>query len=207
MATATHCCENEEKIAHILEAAQKRFGLYGLGKTTMQEIASDLGTSKGSLYYYFPDKGHLFRAVVEKEQSLFLSFVEDKIRELTDAEMMLKAYVKIRQTYFRTFLNLSRFRLEDIREIKPLMEETWADFEKKEKVIIRKIFSKGIRDGIFSISELERTVSLFLHLMKGLHHRKTKNKGIFYLEPEEYASLIKDDNLFTEIFIKGLKYK
>ena len=55
----------------IIEAAQKRFGLYGVEKTSMREIANDLKLSKASLYYYFPDKESLYKAVVEKEQKEF----------------------------------------------------------------------------------------------------------------------------------------
>ena len=70
MTTQSHNIENTEKINLIVNAAQKRFGVFGLLKTTMQEIASDLCLSKGLLYYYFPGKEHLYKAVVEKEQKL-----------------------------------------------------------------------------------------------------------------------------------------
>ncbi|HEY4784669.1 MAG TPA: helix-turn-helix domain-containing protein, partial [Bacteroidales bacterium] len=62
MVYVTHSGENAEKLEVILKAAQKRFGLYGLEKTTMKEIASDMGMSKAALYYYFPDKEGLFKA-------------------------------------------------------------------------------------------------------------------------------------------------
>ena len=63
----------------ILDAAQKRFGLYGIEKTSMREIADDLNLSKASLYYYFPDKESLYRAVVEKEQSEFLDRIAERM--------------------------------------------------------------------------------------------------------------------------------
>ena len=73
MVATIHNGENEDKRNNILEIAQKRFGMYGLAKTTMQEIANDLGMSKGSLYYYFPDKERLYAAVLEKEQNVFFA--------------------------------------------------------------------------------------------------------------------------------------
>jgi AcrR family transcriptional regulator len=45
----------DSKVTSIIEAARKRFSHYGLTKTTMNEIAADIGMSKASLYYYFPD--------------------------------------------------------------------------------------------------------------------------------------------------------
>jgi len=40
----------------IVDAAKARFHHYGLGKTTMAEIAADLGMSPGNLYRYYPGK-------------------------------------------------------------------------------------------------------------------------------------------------------
>jgi Transcriptional regulator len=207
MVSVIHAGDNEEKINHILEAAQKRFGLYGLGKTTMHEIASDLGTSKGSLYYYFPDKEHLYAAVVEKEQNVFLQLVNDRIWILESPESMLKEYVTIRQNYFRKLLNLSRFRTEEYNGIKPIMEKTWKSFEKKERIIIKKILEMGIEMGLFFIDNPEKTATLYLNLLRGLFRLGLKEKDIFYLEKDEFSALAKDSNTFTGIFLKGLQFK
>ena len=48
--------DKSDKVKLIIEASQRRFGLYGIEKTSMREIADDLKLSKASLYYYFPDK-------------------------------------------------------------------------------------------------------------------------------------------------------
>jgi len=43
----------------IVDAARKRFQHYGIGKTTMQEIAADAGVAVGTLYLYFSNKDEL----------------------------------------------------------------------------------------------------------------------------------------------------
>ncbi len=43
----------------ILEAAHARFGQYGMGKTTMAEIASDCDMSVGNLYRYYENKNQI----------------------------------------------------------------------------------------------------------------------------------------------------
>ena len=48
--------DKSKKLKLIIEASQKRFGIFGVEKTSMREIADDLKLSKASLYYYFPDK-------------------------------------------------------------------------------------------------------------------------------------------------------
>ena len=92
MVYITHSGENAGKIGSILSAAQKRFGLYGLEKTSMKEIAADLGMSKASLYYYFPDKEGLFKAVVEMEQEEFFLAVQQAQEVTPDPIVMLKEY-------------------------------------------------------------------------------------------------------------------
>ncbi len=59
----------------ILDAADKRFKVLGFKKTSMAEIANDLGMSTANLYRYFPSKvdiaeGFAIRCFVEKEQGL-----------------------------------------------------------------------------------------------------------------------------------------
>jgi AcrR family transcriptional regulator len=189
----------------ILEIAQKRFGMFGLEKTTMKDIASDLGMTKGSLYYYFPDKEHLYIAVVEKEFGEFLHSVKDKMGEIEDPVEMLPAYTRIRLSYFRSFLNLSRFRLEDSSGLNSIMGTFWKNSSALEIAIIRDIFVKGMQKGVFSMEDLNETAALFLDLMTGLRLLVIRKKKLFYLEEEEYEMLINKTEAFTKIFIRGIR--
>jgi AcrR family transcriptional regulator len=51
----------------IVEKAQELFFRYGLKSVTMDDIASNLGASKKTIYQYFKDKDHLVDAVVQRE--------------------------------------------------------------------------------------------------------------------------------------------
>ena len=193
------------KVARILEVAQKRFGLYGVEKTAMREIADDLRLSKASLYYYFPDKESLYRAVVEKEQAEFLSKISERMVRIQEPEQLLREYVTVRLAYFRTLLNLSRLRLESYADLKPVFRETIRLFKAREMEIIKKIFEKGINAGIFSIKDTDQTASLFLDLLKGLRISVVNDKSTLFIENEEYEGLLEKTMVFTDIFIKGLK--
>ena len=65
-----------EKTQNILSAARRRFAHYGFSKVTMDEIAGDVEMGKASLYYYFPTKEDLFKAVVIQEQNEFVNYIE-----------------------------------------------------------------------------------------------------------------------------------
>lgn len=199
--------ERSLKVQLIIKAAQKRFGLYGIEKTSMREIADDLGLSKASLYYYFPDKESLYKAVVEKEQDEFFVRISEKILNNSDPDVLLLEYVKTRLSYFRTLLNLSRLRLEAFSDIRPVFRDSIKIFKEKEKNIIADIFNDGIKRGIFSIEDTDKTASLFLDLLKGLRVSVITEKKMMIINEEEYDLLLEKTTAFTEIFINGLKIK
>ena len=199
--------EKDNKVKLIIETAQKRFGLYGVEKTSMREIADDIKLSKASIYYYFPDKESLYRAVVEKEQNEFIVKISERIISIKEPDMLLREYASSRLSYFKTLLNLTRLRLESYSDIKPAFRETLQAFKEKEKEIVIQIFNKGIRMGIFTIPDPEKTASLFLDLLRGLRVSVMNDKITLGINEKEFEKLHENTTSFTDIFIKGLTTK
>ncbi len=52
--------------ARILSAAELEFARYGFAGARIERIAAAAGVNKALLYYYFPDKRHLYRAVLRR---------------------------------------------------------------------------------------------------------------------------------------------
>lgn len=190
----------------ILEAAQKRFGLFGVEKTSMREIAEDLNLSKASLYYYYPDKESLYRAVVEKEQDEFIRDILERISVLGKAELMLKEYAAARLSYFRGLLNLSRLRLQAFSDLKPVLKDTMLAFREREKEIIIRILTTGRSEGVFYVDDPEQTADLFLDLLKGVRMTILSNKSFMVIEESEFASYGEKTDAIADFFIRGLKY-
>jgi len=199
--------DKTNKVQQIIDVAQKRFGVYGLEKTSMRELAEDLNLSKASLYYYFPDKESIYKAVFEKEQDEFIGKISERILNIEEPELLLREYAVTRLSYFRTLLNLSRLRLEAYSDLKPVFKESIILFKEKEKEIIVKIFEKGITKSIFYINDTYNTASLFLDLLKGLRISVVNDKKTLIIEQEEFDRLLEKTMNFTDIFIKGLKTK
>jgi TetR/AcrR family transcriptional repressor of mexJK operon len=173
----------------------------------MRELAEDLNLSKASLYYYFPDKESIYKAVFEKEQDEFIGKISERILNIEEPELLLREYAVTRLSYFRTLLNLSRLRLEAYSDLKPVFKESIILFKEKEKEIIVKIFEKGITKSIFYINDTYNTASLFLDLLKGLRISVVNDKKTLIIEQEEFDRLLEKTMNFTDIFIKGLKTK
>jgi AcrR family transcriptional regulator len=198
--------ENPDKADQIIEAAQKRFGLYGLEKTSMREIAEDLNLTKGSLYYYFPDKEHLYIAVIDKEQKEFIRSLEQTISTLNYAEEILMKYVEARIHYFRSLLNLSRLRVDAYTGLRPLFQDKWKYFNQQEILLISAILTKGMEQGQFFINNTEAMSHLYLDVLRGLRQTVLSRKVMMFIDEEEYDELVRKARSFTEIFIRGLKY-
>jgi TetR/AcrR family transcriptional regulator len=197
----------ESKAEQIIKTAQNLFGLYGFEKTSMQEIAESLQISKGSLYYYFPDKENLYKSVVEKEQSEFLRILEKDLQNIQDPADCLRKYTFTRLSYFKALLNLSRIRTELLTEWHPVIASTFGEFREKEKKIVIRILEKGKNSGQFNYVDSYETATLFLDLLRGLRNTVLNNKKLLVIDESEFLELTDRVNAFTEIFIKGLKQK
>lgn len=195
---------HSEKIDEIIQAAQQKFGFYGFKKTSMIEIARDLDMSKGLLYYYFPDKEHLYKAVVEKEIKEFEVKVDKELHPMDDPSEDIKKYLKLRLNYFRSFLNFSRFRLDEMRNINSFMKDTWKEAREFEKGIIIEILERGNEIKLFSIEDPEDTADLLFDLLRGIRMSMIKDKQLFYLENEEYQLLVKRSEKMVELLLHGL---
>jgi AcrR family transcriptional regulator len=59
----------EDTRGRIVLAALKRYLMYGIKKTSMEDVAAEAGLTRVTIYRYFPDKKNLVRAS-------FMHFVE-----------------------------------------------------------------------------------------------------------------------------------
>ena len=206
METEVNTAEPEKKVDFILKAAQKRLGLYGYEKTTMQEIATDIAMSKAALYYYYPDKESLFKAVIENEQKEFFLQIEQRIAELTDADTMIMELVDLRHTLFRKFLNLSKFRLNENPIVKPLLNDLYNRMRELETETLTTIFKKGKETGIFQFDDASELALLFSDLLQGIRIMEMKRMSRLEMTDEENDNLIQMLRKATALFINGLKY-
>ncbi len=204
MVKIQHSGDNRDKIDFIISTAQDRFGLYGLEKTTMREIAGDAGMSKASLYYYFPDKTSLFHAVIEKEQEDFFRYLDESRCRLETAGEMLHDYVNIRNLYIRKFINLSKLRLNAIRELKPVMRDLIDELKTREMNYIRNIIRLGKENSGFRELDEEEVASVFLESLQAIRRSFLWKNDLLGVEAADLEVMEKRMDVFLTIFINGI---
>lgn len=74
--------KSEETRERILDAALNIFSNKGYHDTRMDEIVAASDTSKGSIYFYFPNKERLFLALVDQ----FADLLERRVVEAVESE-------------------------------------------------------------------------------------------------------------------------
>jgi TetR/AcrR family transcriptional regulator, repressor for uid operon len=85
----------EQARSRIVDAAGLVLHRKGLGGMTMDEIAREIGVSKGALYLYFPSKGQLLEAILSRFRGEMMARLERAVAEGDVAEGIASTIDKI----------------------------------------------------------------------------------------------------------------
>jgi TetR/AcrR family transcriptional regulator len=188
----------------ILLAAQRRFAQYGHAKVTMDEIAADVGMGKASLYYYFPTKEGLFRAVVEHEQKEFLGRMEPVLRQDSSSAEKLNDYLVRRMDYFRDFVNLSNLNIQAIFQPESIFAELSLALNAHDRRMIEAILQEGVNRGEFLQQDVKGHAELLNHLLQGLRLRLLRSSGR-QSAGESYLELQRDLERLVQLVTRALR--
>jgi TetR/AcrR family transcriptional regulator len=189
-----HNKTTEEKRQLILNAAQKRCAHFGFSKVSMEEIAADIGVSKASLYYYFATKEEIFRAVIVREQRVFIDRMEDSIRRPITATEKIKEYILNQLSFLNELANLRILNMQTLSELRPLIGDLFKNFSQQELRLMTLITEEGKENGEFSIASAQKSAELLVHLLQGLRFR--------FKKIPEHLSDIKEQNILIESELK-----
>lgn len=144
---ARHRSAQDDTYQRILEIAGARFMTYGFSRTTMDELASQLGMSKKTLYRYFGTKHEMVQAVVDAHldhvrTQLLVAFENDELP-------MVDRLTRILHTVSRQLARLGEPFLSDLARYAP---DIWEDVERfrEEQVFSRLegLLAEGIAEGL-----------------------------------------------------------
>lgn len=195
---------SNEKVKTILQAARKRFAHYGFSKVTMDEIAGDVELGKASLYYYFPTKEELFKAVVFQEQTELLMKVDDLITSSVSASEKLVGYVERRLRFSRELSNIGTLGVHSAFDAKSFFKKLFEDFEGKELILLGKIIEEGKHSGEFKADIPDDFTKVFLHVLQGLKLRLIRHLKEQRIEEDVQNEIETEMKLVTNILLNGI---
>jgi len=141
--------KDEIIILEIITGARTLFEKFGLKKTTMEDIAKEIGKSKSSLYYYFPSKYEIFQAVVEQEINELFKLAFKAIDNAGTAKEKLKAYTKVRLCKISKLGNLSQVIKNDLMDNMDVVMKIKKKHENTQVKMVRDILAEGVASGEF----------------------------------------------------------
>ena len=146
----------KEKIGQV---AMKCFAKYGLDKTTLDDIAGEMGLNKASLYYYYKNKEDIFLEVAISEGKNFLATLQQKVRAKKGTEARVTFYLLERINYYKNILNMNRVSAETVGKMLPRFFELFdADRQVAQNVFIEAHIALHLGDGGGRGVEIEQHV-------------------------------------------------
>src|SRR5579862_6069953 len=132
----------KEKIGQV---AMKCFSKYGLDKTTLDDIAKEVGLNKASLYYYYKNKEDIFLEVAIREGQDFLASLQAKTLVKKNTEDRVTFYLLERINYYKNILNMNRVSVETVYKMLPRFFELFDSVVKAEVNFLSKIIREGVK--------------------------------------------------------------
>ena len=133
----------------ILNAAMKRFASHGYRRTTLDEVAAEVGLGTPALYYYFKNKLDLFKAVAEKEGTVVLAELESAVGKESNPGRQLKAFCLARFRLLDEKYTLLQVSERVRREILDLSQKIQLSVQRREAALLEGIIERGINSGVF----------------------------------------------------------
>jgi len=165
----------------ILEKAQGLFKIYGLKKTTMDEIATACGKAKSTLYHYFKSKEEVFDAVIGIELTSLRRSVKEKVESKKTVKDKIVTYMIAFHEESFNRINLYRVVKQEVKieAVGRLHFKRMFDFEQE---YISRILLDGYDSGEFTgiqrddIEWLSKTlIAAFLGIVR---HMVESDEGI-----------------------------
>jgi len=91
---------DENPRGRLLAAAEARFRRFGYKRTTIEDIATEASTGKGSVYLHFESKQDVYMAVVEQSLDRFIDAAEQVVARPGTAPERLRALVELTADHY-----------------------------------------------------------------------------------------------------------
>lgn len=142
--------KNRLTLELILISAQRHFARFGYRKTSLADIARELGVAKGALYYYLPGgKWDLFSRVMDRAEEEVFTAMQAAATQAPNPIAALRALTTSKLEVLGRLRDLLGVRREVGEELAALGTPRDSDFSNRERLLIEDILQKGEKAGLF----------------------------------------------------------
>jgi len=161
----------------ILQAAKRLFGVYGLAKVTMDDVAKAIGKTRGSIYYYYKNKDEIADAVIGVEIKETRTAMEQAVNKATTAEEKIRAFfvtklkvVREKKSFFEALESgMDADAISNFNKTRIFYHELTLKWE---GALLTQILNEGIVSGELKVIEKNEMDTLVFVLLSSLHGLK-----------------------------------
>jgi AcrR family transcriptional regulator len=186
--------DKSDKRERIMEIAKKHFMEKGYYKTSIEDIANDLGVAKGTIYLYFQSKSDLFIEIIENEIKSIIEKMES-VRDLNlEPEEKISKFIDILWDLLydahgmmldqKQFITDKEIFIPFIQRIYPLISEI--------NTISKQILAEGIYKNKFKNLNIDVIGNFLMLSLRGYFLR--------LIDPIRYE----DKEVIKEILLRGI---
>ncbi|WP_052018234.1 TetR family transcriptional regulator [Agrobacterium albertimagni] len=162
--------ETADMATRILEAAEGQFRHYGYSKTTVADVAKELGMSPANIYRFFGSKSELLEGVCARLLHQSLSIAQSIAALPVSAEERLRRY-SMMHFEFTVATMLDERKVHDM--VVAAIEQSWGVIDKhidEIQAILTDIITEGMEKGEFAKGDPAHAARCFGAATSPLHH-------------------------------------
>ncbi len=192
------------KHEHIVDAAIKRFSHFRINKTSLTEIAEDIGISKPSLFYYFQDKSSLLEAVSRKIVNEFLEGFESAFSSAKSVDEGLLDFIEVKRRHFKKYLLLaSQADSVEINKVSSQLPDVIIQAREKTQSLISDLLKKGIQQKVLTSVDVGKTSLLLIETLEAFEHGIKSKTTV--PESKNIDALFDKQKEVVQMLLNGLK--
>ena len=152
-------------IEAILSVSAKLFLQKGFDKTSMMDIATAAGISKGAIYHHFKSKDEIIKSVMEKQEQSVKGTIENFMEE----SRFLSGKEQLQLILEKNIENQEAHYLDDAMSVRMKSADFVLSYMQscvnKDSNFVSKIIKKGIQDGSIVTDFPDECAEVFLLLI------------------------------------------
>jgi TetR/AcrR family transcriptional regulator, mexJK operon transcriptional repressor len=163
-----------ERRESILVLAQRSFLENGYDRTTMSDIATAMGGSKGTLWSYFDSKAVLFEAVMDRAAIQFRTELEAALHPKGKPEAGLRRFAEtfLRKITSDDAIALHRLVVGESSRFPELGRIFYARGPSAMRNLLAGYMADQMQLGALRRDDPEKAAAMFLSLCDGGHHKR-----------------------------------
>jgi AcrR family transcriptional regulator len=169
--------DTHTRLNQIYESALRVFALYGYHQATMEQIAGQMGMTKGSLYFYCTNKADLYNQAVAQALLKWQERVRVAVEAESDIVQKLVTLAVKSNEYLSQDDDLRTIIINDpqIQSISP-SEDRYPNIGIASYGMLKQILEEGVRENKFRACDIEH-VAGFLYSIHCMFVVKTYVKA------------------------------